>query len=183
MKIRLPHLVIASGLFLASRVVQAELPTLQEPWLGHFIGMKDGKFQFGVTTRGDGVLHPLKRNGDPVSIHNPIKVNFEVHETKPDGKVVSKKIQWDSLSSEQEAAVDPKDPLTFTGKTTGDATFEVTVVPGPEAVSLTGRILDKGTLTNPLTFAITTDFKPYKRVGDNREAFEKKSDAMKSACN
>ncbi len=110
-------------------------------------------------------------------------MNFEVHETKPDGKVVSKKIQWDSLSSEQEAAVDPKDPLTFTGKTTGDATFEVTVVPGPEAVSLTGRILDKGTLTNPLTFAITTDFKPYKRVGDNREAFEKKSDAMKSACN
>jgi hypothetical protein len=168
-------LAIFSCMAVATPLVLADLPTLQQPWLGYFIGLKDNKFQFGVTSRGEGVFEPLKRSGEPVNIHNPIKVAFQVLETLPDGKVISRKVQWDALASEHEASKDPTEPVTFTGKVTGDASFEVTVIPGRRTVSLTGRILDKGTLKNPLTFAISTDFTPYKWAdSDNRDAFNKK---------
>ncbi len=96
----------------------------------------------------------------------------------PDGKVVSKQVKSDSLTSEHPAVEDPKDPVTFTGKVTGDAAFEVTVAPERGGYSMTGKITDKGTLTNPLQFVITMDFDPYKNgAGDGDDAqenFEKK---------
>lgn len=178
MKNQIAALAIASGFVFSASHATAQLPGLSEkPWLGYFLGLKDRKFQFGIITDGDALFEPLKRDGSAVSIHNPVKIHFEVLETMPDGKVVSKTIRKDTLASQSPAIEDPSKPVTFTGKVTGDAAFEVTVIPERGAVTFTGKITDKGTLSNPLSFAITSDFSPYKNASADdaeKDSFEKK---------
>jgi hypothetical protein len=141
--------------------------------------------RFGVTAKGQGVIDPLKDNGSPVFAQVPFQVNFTVIETLPDGKRVRKEINHDSLASEQPASQDPKAPVTFRGKVTGDAAFEVTVHPERGGVAVTGKLTDKGTLTNPLHFEISLDLRPYPRKPTDEpatiKAFEKraKEDVLK----
>lgn len=162
MKNPIPLLAVAFAAFTACPV-HAELPMITEkPWLGYFLGLKDKKFQFGITSKGEMVYEPLKRSGEAVNIHNPVKVHFEVLETMPDGKVVSKQVKAETLESTSPAVIDPEKPVLITGKTTGDAAFEVAIIPDRGEMSVTGRITDKGSLKNPLTFAVTFDFAPYK---------------------
>lgn len=163
MKNALPCIALAAGLFLTPSAAHADLPGLKkQPWLGYFIGMETKrKFRFGVTAKGQGVLSPLKSDGQPVYMNDPIQINFDVIETTPEGQTVRKQFQPDSLATDQEASEDPKGPITFRGKVTGDTTFEVTVTPERSGFSVSGRITDKGTITNPLHFAISADFNPY----------------------
>lgn len=167
--------IALSTILLSAAYVHAELPALLEkPWLGHFIGIKERKLQFGLTSSGEAVLHPLQRGGEVHALFNPIKIKYEILETTPGGKVVSKQVKAESLSSEHPAVENPEGPVTFTGKVTGDAAFEVTVAPERGGYSMTGKITDKGTLTNPLQFVITIDFDPYKNgAGDDDDAQEK----------
>lgn len=176
--------IAISSFLLAAPAAHADLPGLNEkPWLGHFIGITDKKFQFGITTKGEAVLHPLKRDGSVHSLFNPINVHYEILETMPDGKVVSKQVKQETLASEQPAVENPEGPVKFTGKVTGDAAFEITVTPERAGYSLTGKVTDKGSLANPLQFVITMDFDPFKGgpgKGDDEKAeqavenFEKK---------
>lgn len=163
MKNALPCIALAAGLFLTPSAAQADLPGLRkQPWLGYFLGIETKrKYRFGVTAKGQGTLNALKRDGQPVYMHNPIQINFNVIETMPDGKTVTKQVKSDSLASDQEAAENPKDPVTFRGKVTGDAAFEVTVTPERNGFSVSGRLTDNGTLTNPLHFSISADINPY----------------------
>lgn len=170
MKKMFPCFAIVAGFFLIPSIAEADLPGLKkQPWLGYFIGMETKrKFRFGVTAKGQGTLDALKNDGTPVYMHNPIQINFDVIETTPEGTTVSKQIKSDSLASDQEASEDPKEPITFRGKVTGDAQFEVTVTPERSGFSVSGRLTDKGTITNPLHFAISADFNPYvSKPGDD----------------
>ncbi len=144
---------------------RADLPNLKEqPWLGYFLGMEEKrKFRFGISAKANGVVDPLKNNGEPVFANSPIQVNFDVVETLPDGKRVVKQVQSDSLASDQEASLNPRGPVTFRGKVTGDAAFEVTVTPERSGFALSGKLTDKGTLTNPLHFELSVDVRPYPR--------------------
>jgi len=174
-----PVTYLAAASILLAAAAHAELPTLTEkPWLGYFLGIKEKGFQFGIETKGVAALEPLKRDGEPVNIHNPIKISFDVLETMPDGKVVSKKIQPESLVSTSPAVENPKQAVIITGKATGDAEFSVAITPDRGAVSITGKITDKGTLTNPLSFAVRAAFNPYNGGGgateEKKEAFDKK---------
>ncbi len=163
MKNTIPCIAIAVGMFLVPSPAVAELPGLKEqPWLGYFIGIEHRKkMQFGITAKGQGVINPLNDKGKPVFATVPFQVNFAVVETLPDGKKVKKQINPDSLSSEQAPTEDPKAPVIFRGKVTGDATFEVTVYPERGGVAVGGRLTGKGTITNPLHFEISLDVKPY----------------------
>lgn len=169
MKNTIPCIAIAAGIFLVPSRAQADLPGLKEqPWLGYFIGIEHRKkMRFGVTAKGQGVIDPLDSKGNPVFAKVPFQVNFDVVETLPDGKTVRKQVNSDSLASEQPATADPSKPVTFRGKVTGDAAFEVTVYPERGGVALSGKLTDKGTLTNPLHFEISLDVKPYpQKPGD-----------------
>lgn len=178
MKNPFPHFAVASSLFLAAPLAHAELPPLTEkPWLGYFVGLNDKKFQFGITSKGEAILYPLKRDGTPHSLFNPIKLHYEILETSPDGKVVSKQVREETLASEQPPSENPKDPVKITGKVTGDAAFEVTVAPERGGFSLSGKITDKGSLTNPLQFVVTVDFDPHKN-GPGTAADGKEDDAI-----
>lgn len=165
MKGSLTCIALSAGIFVAPTSAHADLPGLKEqPWLGYFIGIEHRKkMRFGVTAKGQGVIDPLDDKGKPVFAKVPFQVNFDVIETLPDGKTVRKQINSDSLATDQEASMNPRDPVTFRGKVTGDAAFEVTVYPERGGVAVTGRLTDKGTLTNPLHFEISLDVKPYPR--------------------
>lgn len=187
MKKTFPCIAIALGMFLVPSGAKADLPNLKkQPWLGYFIGIEHRKkMRFGVTAKGQGVIFPLDDKGDPVFAKVPFQVNFDVVETLPDGKTVRKQVNSDSLASEQTASEDPDKPVTFRGKVTGDAAFEVTVHPERGGVALSGKLTDKGTLTNPVHFEISLDVKPYpQRPGDGQseiKAFEAraKKDVLK----
>lgn len=177
-----PCIAIAAGMFISPSAVQADLPGLKEqPWLGYFIGIEHRKkMRFGVTAKGQGVIDPLDDEGKPVFAKVPFQVNFAVVETLPDGKTVKKQINPDSLASDQAATEDPEKPITFRGKVTGDAAFEVTVHPERGGVAVSGKLTDKGTLTNPIHFEISLDVKPYPRKPGDEEAkiktFEKRAE-------
>lgn len=181
MKKVIPCIVMAVGTFLTPTAVQADLPGLKkQPWIGYFIGIEHRKkMRFGITAKGQGIIDPLTKEGKPVFAKVPFQVNFDVIETLPDGKKINKKINSDTLTSEQPATEDPSSPITFRGKVTGDAAFEVTVHPERGGVSVSGKLTDKGTLTNPVHFEISLDVKPYPRgPGDESEkieAFEKRA--------
>ncbi len=171
--------VAISSILLAAPTVHAGLPALLEkPWMGYFIGLKERRLQFGLSSTGEGVLYALDRRGEIHAASNPIKVKYEVLETMPDGKVVSKRVDSDSLTSEHPAAEDPKGPVTVDGKVTGGAAFRLIIAPERGGYSMTGKITDKGELTNPLEFVITIDFDPYQNgPGEGEDAvenFEKK---------
>lgn len=158
-------IAVTACLLLAPSIAQADLPGLKEqPWLGYFIGIEHRKkMRFGVTAKGQGVIDPLNDKGMPVFAKVPFQINFDVVETLPDGKTVRKQVNSDTLTSDQPATEDPKSPITFRGKVTGDAAFEVTVYPERGGVAVTGKLTDKGTLKNPVHFEISLDVKPYPR--------------------
>lgn len=159
------HYVFAFALA-ASLPARADLPMMQEkPWIGYFIGFDDKGARFGISAKGAAIFEPLKSNGTPIATTNPIKLNFEIIETLPDGKTVRKMIDPEGFTSDSPSAVDPEKPVTIRGKVTGDATFEVTVSEDRGALSFTGRITGNGTLKNPLKMAISFDFLPYKYSG------------------
>ena len=172
-------IAICSYLLFLTQAAHARLPELNEkPFFGHFIGIENKKLRFGITSKGKAILYPLKRDGSPLALFNPIPVNYEILETMPNGKVVRKAINVESLATAQPATKNPETPVTFTGKVKGDATFELSVVEEKGGFSLSGKITDKGKLTNPLQFVISIKLKPYReraaKDGDAREKFEKK---------
>jgi len=171
MKDAFPCIAIAAGMFLTPSAVQADLPGLKEqPWLGYFIGIEHRKkMRFGLTAKGQGVIDPLTDDGKPVFAKVPFQVNFEMVETLPDGKKVRKQINSDTLASDQPATEDPEKPVTFRGKVTGDAAFEVTVSPERGGLAVSGKLTDKGTITNPIHFEISLDVKPYPRKPGDEE--------------
>ena len=174
-------ILVLASLLTASIPAHADLPMMKErPWLGYFLGYKDNSVRFGISSKGATLFEPLKSDGTPIAVTNPIKMNFDIIETLPDGKTVRKMVDPDAFTSDSPASLDPEKPVTIRGKVTGDATFEVTVSEDRGAISLTGRILDKGTLKNPLHLAISIDFLPYKysNSGDaekQKKAFEAKA--------
>jgi hypothetical protein len=160
--------------------VRAALPTMTEKqWLGYFVGVENRAFQFGFTSEGKAMIKPGKK-GAWVSSKLTIPVTFKVLETMPDGKVVSRQIQPESLESAQPATDKPQN-VVIKGKVTGDAGFEIFINEERGGISLGGRLLEPGILKNPLRFAIELKipdvYVDAKKNGDKKagKAFEEKT--------
>ena len=171
---------IALSLLVIAGNAHADLPMLKDdPWLGSFIAFKGRDARFLLSSKGNAKFEPLKRDGSPIAATNPITVKFLVIETLPGGKTVSKKIDGDAFTSESPATLDPKEPVTIRGTVTGGAKFEVTVSGGKGEVSFSGRITDKGSITNPLHLSVSFDFKPYRSGAimdkEQQKNFDKKT--------
>jgi hypothetical protein len=168
-------MISASGIQLAS----AQLPALNEqPWLGYFTAFESKKFDFGMMSVGKIVLTPMGDKGNAVSHALAISIQIGIEEVLPDGKVTMKEIKPETLSS-AEPATDELVKTVVKGKVTGDASFEVTLEQNRGVISMGGRVLDPGTLKNPLRFAIRVRFPEaykYSSPKDKKEekAFEKK---------
>ncbi len=134
--------------------VSAQLPSLTDKdHLGYFVVADRRTLQFRIESNGRAVINVLDSKGVPINKDYAIPVTFNVEETTPDGKTVSRKFIPDSLQSEQEATTKPKD-LTIKGKVTGDIEFEASVTEDRGAFILGGRLLNPAGLKNPTRFTI-----------------------------
>jgi len=162
MKIQYILLLFVGLWFAPASTSLAKLPCIEaKPWQDYFIVLKQRKFQFGITNQGEAIFHPLNKRGNVISERNPILFKIEILEAKPGGKFISKKIDPGSLKSDQAAALNPNQPVTYSGKVTGDATFEITITPSRDGFEITGKVTDNGKLANPLSVGIKVGLRPY----------------------
>jgi hypothetical protein len=180
-RIRKSYIFISGFLWTAGLVpVSAQLPSLTDKvHLGYFVAADRRTFQFGIESSGKAVLKVLDSKGQPLGKDSTISVDFNVEETLPDGKTISRKFIPDSLQSAQEATTKPKD-LTITGKVTGDIEFEIFVTEDKGNIILGGRLLNPTGLKNPTRFSIDLGIpdslpKPKKKEGKDEDEDEKKT--------
>lgn len=156
----------------------AELPALQEkPWLGHFVGYQQRGFQFGVKADGKMVFEAKNRKGSFMGFDKAVNITAEVVETV-EGKQVVKQIIPESLVTADKAS-DKPEKVTFRGKVTGDAEFEVVLEFDGDTILMGGRMLGNGSITNPLHFQIRSRHADvYGKMEENRAATEAKKDRL-----
>ena len=154
--------------------LMAELPSLEEkPWYGYYAGTVGKRAAIGLDTDGGAVIIPVK-NREFMTTQFYIPLNYLIEEVLPNGKTVVKKIDFDSLESATPATVKP-DRILFKGKTEGDVTFEGYFEVSRGVVMVGGRILEKGTVTNPLKFSIQAVFpQSYKNAKKEEKEWKKK---------
>ncbi|MCX6876211.1 MAG: hypothetical protein NTW21_20755 [Verrucomicrobia bacterium] len=133
----------------------AALPSLDvNPWFGHFLAYENKKFTFGLDSSAVGKLTPLGKSGKPIGKTHLLPVTLVIEEVLPNGRTVTRKIQPDTLETKDPATAVPG-KVSFRGKITGGASFEVHLEVERGVVSIGGRLLDRGTLTkNPLRFSV-----------------------------
>jgi hypothetical protein len=162
MKVTKSSPLVLAVILACTPAVPAQLPSIdKKPWEKYFIVLKNRKFQFGITPDGEAMIHPLSKRGEIISTNNPIMFKVEILESKSDGKFISKKIDPNSLKSDQTASFNPENSFTYDGSVTGGATFEITITPDKQGFSISGKITDKGKLSNPLNVAISMGLRPY----------------------
>lgn len=133
----------------------AELPILKkQPWIGYFAVFENRHYQFSVDTNGAAYLTLMNPKGEPMGEATKIAVSFVVEEIMPNGETRLKKTKKGSLES-TDPATDKLGKITFHGKVTGDAAYEVTIEQERGDIFIGGRITDTGTLTkDPLRFTV-----------------------------
>lgn len=171
----------------ALQSAHAQLPSLDnEPWRGYFAVHAGKRFQFGIVSQGDMHLKAVDRDGAVMSL-SPIPLAVHVREILPNGTAVNRPLNPESLET-SDSPTDKLEKTVFRAKAEGGASFEVTVEQSRGMIFLGGRILDPGTLKNPLCVAFSAafanpypyDLKPVDETEDEREkkkllkAFEKK---------
>jgi|GEM_PF-601365 len=171
-------LVSAFGVFSA----KAELPTLDDrKWVGNFLALENKHYHFSVSTRGRGKVEVVGKQGKTIGEMSAVTVDFVIQETLPDGKTVTKTVQAESLESPQPAALKLAN-VVIRGKVTGDAAFEAYLNEERGTLSLGGKLLNPGTLKNPLRFGIRVNFPArYTNSNDKPGENDSKADAKKAA--
>lgn len=151
------------------------LPALQErPWEGYFVAHMARGYQFGIGCDAEGNLEVRNRKGDPMGHTKALAVRFTVEETMPDGKVVARQLDPESLATTDKPTTKPE-TIKFTGKVTGGASFEATATFDGERMELGGRVVDPGGAKNPLRFAIRVTMREiYKGAETEGKQFQRK---------
>ncbi|MGD7653900.1 MAG: hypothetical protein ACQCXQ_11835 [Verrucomicrobiales bacterium] len=165
----------------------AILPMMEEDeWLGYFVGVEDNKWRFGMTSQGKITIFPIE-SGGKVSAHGTkFSVQAGVQEVMPNGSVVMKTTDPESLTSENEASL-RFDTVTISGEATGGVKFEMYIEQRSGFVMIGGKVTDPGELKNPRFAASVYLPKAYSRAkppksaeGDEREIkkWQKKQDRV-----
>ncbi len=157
----------------------AELPMMDQPWLGYFAVAEERAFNFLIGAQ-DGSINIMVRNKEGTPIEGiPITLQFLATETLPDGSVRDLPMKPDTLESSDPPTSKLKKTV-FRSKlgynATGQPTLEVTleIVSGMSLAN--ARITDKGAFDkNPLRPVIRAAF-PSFYAGENaeKEKWEKK---------
>lgn len=160
---------------------RAQLPGLNEqPWIGYFAGYENARYRFGLSSVGRMTITPMAGRDQAVSPFLAVDVHVGILETLPDGKTVMKELKVETLEC-ADPATDELEKTVVRGKVTGDAAFEVTIEQARGVMSMSGKLLEPGTLKNPLKFVIRAVFPSVYRhanadLKDKKaeKAFEKK---------
>ncbi len=177
-KLHAPALLVLSLAACLTLPARAELPTINENvWLGHYIGFEGKNFHFGFTAEGRGRIFVLDKKRQTLPLRMVVNVDVAVQETLPNGKAVNKKIQPASLESAKPAGKELKD-VSIRGKVEGDAAFELLITEDRGVLSFGGKVLDPGTLKNPLSFGIRVRFPEAYPFDKKRAANKKQAEAF-----
>jgi hypothetical protein len=134
--------------------VAAELPALENGrWIDCCFAYENKRCEFQLSPLGKGWLIMLDDKGKALARGFKVPIEFGIEEKTADGTPLFHPLSAATLVADPPA----KNPLTdykFHGKTEGDASFEVQVNEAHGMISLNGKILDHGSLTQPLRFAI-----------------------------
>lgn len=147
-----------------------------EPWFGHFAALDTRDYQFSMTSQGKTAILPYGSEKKLIAKSLALSLAINMDETLPDGKIVSRQIIKESLTSDQEPTTAPQN-LVYRGKVTRDAEFEAYIEQDRGVLSFGGKILSEGsTKGNPLKFVIRLNFPaPYKNIKDkDSKVFEKR---------
>jgi hypothetical protein len=159
----------------------AELPMLEQPWLGYFAVAQERNFQFLFSSKGGFNLMVLDHQGAP--IQQSIGLQFLGLETLPDGSIKELPMALDTFeSSDPPTAKLKKTVFRFkltdqaTGQAIGQPTMEGTIEIISGTVLANARIIDKGASDkNPIQPVIRTIFTAF-YVNENihKESWDKK---------
>jgi hypothetical protein len=164
--------------FLVLPTASAKLSMLdKQPWLGYYAIFASKRFNFKVLPQGNIEISPMNDKKEPVGQPLSINIRAGIEETLPDGKVVMKEINADTLES-QDAATENLEKTSIRGKVTGDAEFELNIEQLRGVIFIGGRVLNPGTLTkNPIRFVVNAQIPnayPYRDNQANTETDNKK---------
>jgi hypothetical protein len=126
-----------------------ELPQLNvQPWVGSYAGYERRSFHFVVGNDGEGLLTPMGERGELMSGRVGIRLQPLIEEVLPDGRVIGKQATREGWEAVTPATTDPE-KLTFRGTVAGGARFEVNLEFDGDEISVGGKLLEKGDLTDP----------------------------------
>jgi hypothetical protein len=162
--------------------LSAELPSLGDgDDLGYFVVARSKSSAFGITSQGKATIKVLDIKGAAVNNNLTVGIDFNVTETTPDGKKVTRKLNPESLETKNPATNKPKN-VVFTGKVTGDIEFEATVSEERGMILLGGRLLNAAALKNPTQFSIEVDIPstiPKAKADANKKETKELEDQIK----
>ncbi len=155
----------------------AQLPIWEtKPWLGYFAGHDRSKFAMGIKSDGIIELEIKDKNGARMSFTKSILIVPTIMADGEKGWYPLTRIR-ESMSTTDKPTDEPK-KLTYRGKATGGAEYEMVVDFDRDKISFGGKIVDKGETKKPIKFQIRCKFQqPYKGTS---EANAKKSTARDS---
>ena len=147
--------------------LSAELPMLNEPWLGYFAVANENSFQFLISKSGDFKILVRNKNGDPIEL-NSITLQFLAAEVLPDGSSRDLLMKWDTVESSDPPNAKMKKTVLrskLTEQATGQPTLEVTIELSSGTLLANARITDKGGFDkNPLRPLIRMGFQDFYAV-------------------
>lgn len=164
-----------SVLLISLTSATAELPYIESgDWRGFHARHESQRYTFSIRNDGEILLTPVRRNREPVAKAKRIKIEYGIEELQPDGSAVFKQARREALEAEQEAD-DEIDKLVIRGTTSGDAVFEMVIEQSRDIVSVGGRVVDRGELTeHPLRFAVRAHLpNVYEQISIDDRADEK----------
>ena len=153
----------------------ADLPTHPErSWQTDFAGFQTRKYILRINSGAEGKIEPVGDSGKPVAMRIFPSTQFFIEETQPNGKVLVKKVDYDTLETEDKPFL-REGKATFRGKVAGGASFEGYLAISGGDLIVGGKLLDPGDLKNPLRLGIRVYFPSlYKNAKEGDKAFEKK---------
>jgi len=159
-------LMMAGG---EARAEGGSLPVLQvKPWEGYFVAHETRSYQFGLGCDGIGVIIPKKRRGESFGINRSLPVLITLEEVLPNGKVVVKRLDPDSLETKDKPTTKPK-VVKYTGKVTGGAAFEAQIEFDGSKMLFGGKVTDPGKVKNPLRFCVRVGVRDLYRGADPKD--------------
>jgi hypothetical protein len=140
----------------------AQLPIWDtKPWLGFFAGHDRNKFAMGIKSDGSIELEIKDKKGQRMGFSKGIIILPTVMAEGEKGWAPLNRVRT-TMSTTDKPTDQPK-KLTYRGKVTGDAEYEVVVEFDRDKISFGGKIIDKGATKKPIKFQIRCRFQqPYK---------------------
>jgi hypothetical protein len=158
--LRIKACLTLSGLFaaLAIQPISAELPMLQDPpWLGYHAVYANKNYEFKIAAADGKITLIPVGDGAPVLGNLLIHIDLGIEETLPDGKTVLKPVRAVTIES-ADPATDQLGKSILRAKTVDDASLEITIEQSRGIVFIGSRVLDPGTIKNPVRGFVTAVF-------------------------